>query len=362
MRWSSILEELEPPSDAKTLHRAFEAICFALCSDEDLEFLGLTVEQILDYVTEDGQESVPSRLYLETQAGGSGWIESFSKIIPNDPVWRNAVSTDFLIANHFIPEEYLSSGILGLRISTLLDLLELGATPADIQLDYASRCSLLGDAKMSSVMRSAITVGEIGGSFAWGFFTQSTTSPVPFLAGKVEEWLSEVDAPIREMGHLWLFADFVADSDRLRWERLVGRVTTISRNSVRDGQDQYHRAARSLLGGPLRIDRKDTTELIPDVMGLPLDRAQRMLVEVGVEDILVADVSGPKGFFRALIATDIVCGMLPVGGSPVGKDGTNVVVLASMHEGDRPKEPLIAGAMRELLRSEYGDVPFSSRA
>lgn len=176
--YSPVLESISPPREAILLHRAITLLLLAAIDDEDRNSLGIDHQQLWQEIALDARLSSTDHqrltaLWENAVDNDFSWIYRFLDLLPEDDLWTDLVCFDASVFNAAFDEEQLLVGPLGARLGTLLELCRFGATPFEVQTAYANWCEIVSDGKPSDVTKYLISAGELGASFAWGYFTGS---------------------------------------------------------------------------------------------------------------------------------------------------------------------------------------------
>lgn len=147
-----------------------------------------------------------------------------------------------------------------------------------------------------------------------------------------------------------MMSTLIPDSERERLEQIASTLRARAREALRGEDDQQHRMTKAILECLIE-DREvsgfDLDRRLPDVAGMEYTRAQQLLLESGVDDVRLVDLSVARGFFNALLTTKTVHGMLPSAGTPI--EPGLVVALAFAQENERLRSGTLSSALREAL-------------
>lgn len=352
---SPVLASLDPPHSALALHRAASAAVSAVFDEEDHRSVGVNAEQLSAEfedsadLTAEQQEQV-ARVWRLAQTETFDWMSVLEELAAEADTWVQLICLDLCVHNSLISEERLMRGAVGSRLGAVFEACRLGSTPWELQTSYNSLCVQVSEGRVSDFTNAALVVSEAGANFAlgwlgvfdaFGWLNKAKTS--------VHGALSEVDESSRELAHTWLIASSLSEDEQDRFDVLAKSVRLTWQQALRDGQTGRARMSEAMYKQLTkdRPERRTDVDVVPDLLGLPLDRARQLLGALGAYRVLDLNVSESSGFLSSLLKDKVVRCVEPPEGTPL--DTTRVIALAYAKAGERVREPAMRAQLRDLI-------------
>lgn len=352
---SSVLASLDPPPSALALHRAASAAVFAILDDEDHRSIGVTAQQLAAEF--DGPTELPAqqqeqiaRVCQLARTETFDWMPVMRELAAEADTWVKLICLDLCVHNSLISEERLMRGAVGSRLGAVFEACRLGSTPWELQTSYNSLCVQVSEGRVSDFTNAALVVSEAGANFAlgwlgvfdaFGWLSKAKTS--------VHGALSEVDESSRELAHTWLIASSLSEDEQDRFDALAKSVRHTRQQALRDGDTGRARMSEAMYAQLTadRPERRTDVDVVPDLLGLPLERARQLLGALGAHRVLEMNVSETSGFLSSLLKDKVVRCVEPREGTPL--DPTQVIALAYAKPGERVREPAMRAQLRDLI-------------
>lgn len=352
---SPVLASLDPPDNALALHRAASAAVFAVFDEEDHRSIGVTAEQLSAEITDSAglpaeQQEKVTQIWQLAQTETFDWMPVLEKLAAEADTWLHLICLDLCVHNSLISEERLMRGAVGSRLGAVFEACRLGSTPWELQTSYNSLCVQVSEGRVSDFTNVAVEVSEVGANLALG--SLGLFDAFGWLSkakASVQGALSEVDESSRELAHTWLIASSLSEDEQDRFDVLAKSVRLAWQQALRDGETGRARMSEAMYKQLTenRDERRTDVDVIPDLLGLSLERARQLLGALGAYRVLEKNVSENSGFLSSLLKDKVVRCVEPPEGTPL--DTARVVALAYAKAGERVREPAMRAQLRDLI-------------
>ncbi|WP_157720573.1 PASTA domain-containing protein [Friedmanniella luteola] len=300
------MKDLRPPQDVVTCLHAGDLVIISALNDEELGDAGLSAEIVRSAINgapfcRPRSRAALAEIWTTSRSGDTAWISLMQPLLPHDPYWRSIVGAHWALYNAYFNEQYLDTGKVGTRANTLLEITDAGATVSDHQVLFTELAESIAAGKLSAFQHGAIFGSMLVAGGVVGFFTAGAgASLVGRAGGWVEGSLENVDDWVSELALRYLLASIIEEHDR---KRHLGVAKTIHEEAQAIGRSDPNprgsKQFRMLMGAYAKMlegmapDTADTTQTIPDVVGLRLGDAKAMLRTAGFVTIVQFDAAPP---------------------------------------------------------------------